>query len=168
MKDVKDMKGKSCLPQLPQLQSYVLVVLAVSLLCNALHYHQINQRPLSQEMPGGKGPWQRGAKGCRGFCRGSLSSCSRGLGPSRSFMVFPHVFSSYKLLMLYDVIVVLLVEAFWYHGLWSPLGTWRAWKPPLPVLTLSSNDWCPLCSFLYCCAAVNHLMMKFKPELESQ
>lgn len=64
------------------------------------------------------------------------------------FRPVPLVFHglSESFLMFSPVIVVLLVEAFWYHGLWSPLGTWRAWKPPLPVLTLSSNGWCPLCS----------------------
>ena len=126
------MKDKTCLSQLPQLQSYVLgLVLAVSSLCTTIR--SISD-PFPQEMPGGKGPWQ-----------GQRVSVVLAEGRFRPVPLVFHGLSE-SFLMFSPVIVVLLVEAFWYHGLWSPLGTWRAWKPPLPVLTLSSNGWCPLCS----------------------
>ena len=126
------MKDKTCLPQLPQLQSYVLgLVLAVSSLCTTIRsISDLFPRRCLEEKVLGKG------KGFQWF----LQRVAFALFPW-SFMVFPSLSSCFL-----PVIVVLLVEAFWYHGLWSPLGTWRAWKPPLPVLTLSSNDWCPLCS----------------------
>lgn len=142
------MKDKTCLSQLPQLQSYVLgLVLAVSSLCTTIRsISDPFPRRCLEEKVLGKG------KGFQWF----LQRVAFALFPwsFMSFRVFPHVFSSYCCASGRGILVPRPLE--------SPRDLARL------EASTASADFVEQRLVPVVFAALTHLTMKFKPELESQ
>lgn len=142
------MKDKTCLPQLPQLQSYVLgLVLAVSSLCTTIRSisDPFPRRCLEEKVLGKGGKW----------FQWFLQRVAFALFPwSFIVMVFPHVFSSYCCASGRGILVPRPLE--------SPRDLARL------EASTASADFVEQRLVPLVFAALTHLTMKFKPELESE